>query len=272
MQKISLAILLVLCLTCVNAFAGGAGNCVQPLRKTTEDIGVGGAFEYNYVDDRMNELENKWGPRSMKVKHLNQVYGKVVIGLFDNFNIYGKIGGSNYDLEFVDTPQDATMAIDLDNGLYTGAGINALFKITEFEKLSFGIGADVQGNFFYNDVQGITRSGQTATGVSGSFYGIDGQNSIYLTCRYDIESLKTSIVPYVGGYHSWIVVGTAKKLTYETARTGYVDKEHFQAAYDPLSFGLLLGVDVDVAKYVNLNVEGRLIGETAITTGATIKF
>ena len=44
------------------------------------------------------------------------------------------------------------------------------------------------------------------------------------------------------------------------------------SAFDILSFGMLLGLDVNVAKYVTFNVEGRFIGETAITTGATVKF
>ncbi|MCK4463179.1 MAG: hypothetical protein KAU58_02590 [Candidatus Omnitrophica bacterium] len=270
MIKAALTVLLISLLMCTSAFAGGSGNCVQPLKTTTDDLGVGGAFEYNYVHKRMNDLNNKKGPKSMKIEHLNQVYGKVIFGAYDDFNIYGKIGGCNYDLEFVDRAQDAKMEIDLKSGIYTGAGINGLFPLMDTDNLS--IGFDVQGNFFYNDVKGITRSGQSGTAIDGAFYGIDGQESVYLTYKFDIDEIETLIVPYMGVYHSWIIVGTAEALTYETPKTGYVDKEHFQAAFDVASFGLLLGVDVDIAKYVNLNVEGRFIGETAITTGATIKF
>lgn len=275
MRKIVLlssVIVIVSLVVCNYAFAGGAGNCVQPVKKTTDYIGVGAAFEYNYVDNRMNELENKRGPRSMNVKKLNQIYGKGIIGLGDYVNLYGKIGSADYDLEFVDEPQDAKMEIDLKDGVYTGGGINALFPITELGNLSFGVGFDIQANFFLNDVESITRSGQSGVNPSGRFYAVDGQNSIYLTCKYDIDTIKSSIVPYIGGYHSWMVVGTQKGLYYTTASTGYIDKEHYQAAYDFTSFGLLVGVDVDIAKYVNLNVEGRFVGETAITTGATVKF
>ena len=123
-------IVIVSLMVCSHAFAGGAGNCVQPVKKTTDHIGVGAAFEYNYVDSRMNKLENKRGPRSMKVKKVNQVYGKGIIGLGDYVNLYGKIGATDYDLKFVDQPQNATMEIDLKDGIYTGAGINALFPIT----------------------------------------------------------------------------------------------------------------------------------------------
>lgn len=273
MRKVFALILAVsLIALCSDAFAGGAGNCVEPIRTTTKHLGVGGAFEYNYVDERMNKLDNKDGAKDMKIEHVNQVYGKGIIGIGDYVNVYGKIGGSNYDLEFVDGAQGVAMVIDLKDGIYTGAGINMLFPITEIKEISIGIGADIQGNFFLNDVNGITRDGRTATSASGSFYGVDGQNSVYLTFNYTIDRIKTSIIPYVGGYQSWAFVGTAKKLTYETPRAGYVDKEHFQAAYDFLSFGPLLGIDVDIAEYVNLNVEGRFVGETAITTGATIKF
>lgn len=271
-RKILCLVVALSFLGCTYAFAGGAGNCTQPLRKTTKYLGAGAAFEYNYVGERMNDLDNKSGPKSMTVEHISQVYGKVSVGLFDYFNIYGKIGGSNYDLKFVDRPMDATMEIKLHDGLYTGGGINALLPITEMKNLTLGIGADIQGNFYYNSVKEIIRGGQNATGIGGSFYGIDGQNSLYLTCKYDIEKLQASIIPYVGGYHSWIVVGTLTPLTYETRASGYVDKKHFNPAFDVLSFGLLVGVDLDIAKFINLNVEGRFIGETALTTGATIKF
>lgn len=268
---IVIAVVFLLAAT-TDAFAGGAGNCATPVKTTTKYIGVGGAFEFNYVDKRMNKLNNKYGPRDMKIEHVSQVYGKGIVGLGDYVNLYGKVGGSNYDLSFVDRPENAAMEIDLENGIYTGMGVNALFPIGEVEKVSFGIGADIQGNFFLNDVSGITRAGRAATGVSGSFYGIDGQNSLYLVCGYKIDEIKTSIVPYVGAYQSWALVGTAKSLTYETNTAGYVLEEDYQAAYDFLSFGPVVGVDIDIAEFINLNVEGRFVGETAITTGATVKF
>lgn len=271
MRKIALVILAVLFLTCANAVAGGVGNCVQSVKKTTDHLGVGAAFEYNYVHDRMNKLENKRGPRSMKMENVNQVYGKGIIGLSDHVNFYGKIGGSDYDLEFVDQAQGTKITVDLEDGVYTGAGINALFPLTEIAPVSLGIGFDIQSNFFYNKVKGMVRRNETARNVAGTFYGVDGQNSLYMTFEYDIDILKTSIVPYVGGYHSWLVMGTAESLTYTTNIDGY-DREDFQAAFDFLSFGVVFGVDVDIAKYINLNIEGRLVGETALTTGATIKF
>jgi hypothetical protein len=271
MRKV-IILLLVSFFIGVNAFAGGSGNCIQPLRTTTEFIGVGGAFEYNYMHERMNDLDNKYGPKSMSVKRFHQIYGKVTVGLFDNFNIYGKIGGCNYDLKFIARPQDAEMEIDLKNGLYTGAGINALFPMPFVDMKNLFIGGDIQGNFFINDVKGITRSGETATSTGGSFYGLDGENSLYVAYKFDIDKIKTSIVPYIGGYYSWMMVGTLDALSYDTPKAGYVDKKHFQAAYDLLGFGLLLGVDIDIAKYISLNVEGRFFGETAFTTGATIKF
>ena len=254
------------------SFAGGSGNCVEPIRTTTDHLGVGAAFEYNYVHQRLNKLNNKQGPKDMEVKDMNQVYGKFDVGLFDNFNLYGKIGGSNYDLNFIARTQDAQMVIDLESGLYTGMGMNALFPMYETENSTFGIGMDVQGNVFLNDVKGIRRAGEDATGVGGSFYGLDGQNSVYLVLDYNIEKIKTRLVPYIGAYQSWILIGTLKPLSFDTPAAGNVDKKHYQAAFDMMSFGLTFGMDIDIAKYVVLNIEGRLIGETAITTGATIKF
>ena len=254
------------------SFAGGSGNCIEPIRTTTDHLGVGAAFEYNYVHQRLNKLNNKQGPKDMEVKNMHQVYVKFDIGLFDNFNLYGKIGGSDYDLSFIARTQNVEMVIDLESGIYTGIGMNALFPLHETKNCTFGIGFDMQSNAYVNDVKDIRRAEEGASGVGGSFYGIDGQNSVYLTCDYNIEKIKTKLIPYVGAYYSWMVIGTLKPLSFETQAAGLVDKKHYQAAFDTASFGITFGMDVDIAKYVVFNIEGRLIGETAITTGATIKF
>lgn len=273
MRRIVVLALIFIFLASSSAFAGGAGNCVKPIRTTTKFLGVGAAFEYNYMNKRMNELDNVDGIRKAKVKQVNQLYGKGTIGIGDYINLYGKAGGANYDLEFKQKTTDWLMSIKLQDGIYTGGGFNVLVPVWEWDCLSFGIGLDVQGNGSLNDVKTITVDGLDATSVGGKMYELDGQNSLYLTCEYDIEQFKTRIIPYVGGYHSWMVVGTAEKLTYYVEREDikYI-KKHYPAAYDVLSFGVLVGVDVDIADYVNLNVEGRFVGETALTTGATIKF
>lgn len=271
MRKIVILTSLFLFLTSTSAFAGGAGDCVKPIRTTTKYLGVGAAFEYNYMEERMNKLDNNYGMRKAEVKNLNQLYGKGSIGLGDYVNLYAKAGGANYNLKFIQQDTDWIFSLKLEDGIYAGMGLNALFPIWDIEPVSIGIGFDIQGNGSMNKVKGIHVNDVEATSVGGMLYEADGQNSIYLTCQYDVESIKTSIIPYIGGYHSWMLVGTAEKLTYYTETTKY-SKKHFQGAYDVLSFGVLVGVDVDVAQYINLNVEGRFIGETALTTGATVKF
>ena len=271
-RRLLCALLVFMLCMGTSAFAGGVGNCVQPLQETTDHIGVGVAFEYNSVDERMNDLENTDGPSDMEVTNLDQYYGKVIYGITDKVNVYGKIGAADYDLRFRDETTDEEMIIGLDEGIYTGGGINYLHELTDWNNFNVSVGVDIQGNIYMNDVTAIDRAGISATSVAGGFYGVDGQNSVYLTLDYEIEKLKTSIVPYLGIYHSWIVVGTTKSLTYYTVPGGYVEEKDYQPAFDLLSFGLLLGLDVDIAGVAVLNIAGRFIGETAFTTGATVKF
>ena len=271
MYRKLLSFLVALVFISTFAYAGGSGNCIRPLRTTTDYLGAGAAFEYNYVHQRLHDMDNsKSAAKSMKVEHFHQYYGKILFGLGDRFNIYAKIGGAVYDLEFTDKSGDRRMDITLDPGLYTGAGFNTLYPLFDIENLS--IGFDVQGNFFMNSVKDITRSGQGATGVSGSFYGVEGESSVYFTYKFELYEMNTVIVPYVGAYHSWILVGTLESLSYQTPRDGFENNRDFRPAYDLTSFGVLLGVDIDISRFVNINVEGRLVGETAITTGVTIKY
>jgi len=257
-------------LVSVPVFAGEVGNSIQPIRTTTESLGVGAAFEYTYVANRLNDLDNKWGPKNMQVEDFNQLVGKLEVGVYDNYNVYARVGGQNYHLSFIHRAEDATMKISLDNGILAGLGANCLFPFFNVDNMF--VGGDLQSDFFCNGVNGITRSGQVASNVDGSFYGVDGQESIYLAYKFEFDSMKTAVVPYFGGYHSWILVGTLDGLSYTTPSTGAVDGKDFQAAFDALGFGVLVGVDIDIAKYVNLNIEGRFIGENALTAGAMVKF
>lgn len=262
-----IAVLIVSCLISTAVFAGNVGNPVVPIKNTTEFLGVGAGFGANRVAKRRNNLDNKRGPRDMKPTDLTQVYGKFIYGVSDNMDVYAKIGNADYDLEFYNVTLAQTMEIEVDPGLYTGMGVKGLYPLFDMGGFSFGWGYDVQGNTYFNDVSAVSVNGTASPAVDGQFYGIDGQNSAYLTCQYDIEMLETSIIPYIGAYHSWMIVGTTQKLQFNA-----VDGKHYQAAYDFTSFGLLLGVDFDIAKYVSVNVGGRVGGETAVNTGVILKF
>jgi hypothetical protein len=272
-------IVLALSFISTGVFAGGSGDCILPIGSTTEHLGIGAGFEYNYVSDRNNHLDNNHGADNMEIRDVSQVYGKFLVGLGDNYNLYGKIGTSDYSIKFIDRAQDAKMEVDLYRGLYYGIGLNGLYPVMEmsdvpFGSLTFGVGGDIQTNMSINEVKGLNRSGHGSQGesVDGSFYAIDGENSLYVTCAYDIEQLETSIVPYIGMYHSWMIAGTLEGLDYDTELSGYVNNEDFQAAMDFATFGLVFGTDFDIAKYVSVNLEGRFLGETAFTTGVVLKF
>lgn len=260
--------MVALFLVCTSAFAGGSGNCVLPIKTTTDDRGIGAAFEYNYISKRLMDLNDTWGPKDSKIQDVSQVYGKILYGLSDSQNLYVNIGAAHYDLEFED--EEKTASVKMLNGPYAGVGLNGLFPMMEVWELDIGVGYDVQANSFFNGVKEAERAGKTSTDEDGWCYAVDGQESIYLTFKYDNDYLKTLIVPYVGAYHSWIVVGTLDNISYKTSDGEF--GENITALFDVLSFGVVLGVDVDVAKFISFNVEGRFIGETAVTTGATIKF
>jgi hypothetical protein len=256
-----------------NAFAGGSGNCILPIKTTTEHYPTGAAFGFNYVSSRLMDLydydENE---KDHEVRELAQVYGEVPIGLSDTRNLFLKVGVCDYEIRFKDKDADEKVTVDLKKGIYAGVGMNSLFPL-ELEcagDLPLSWGYDMQINGFLNDVKGVSRSG-SITDESGTLYGIDGQESLYLACTHEWEEILTTFVPYIGVYHSWIVIGAIDEVSYNVNGVS-TSHDGVQGNFDVLSFGLLLGVDVEIAKYVNLNVEGRFIGETALTTGATVKF
>lgn len=269
-KKLMVLCVLVLFLACANAFAGGSGNCILPIKTTTEHIGTGAAFGFNGVSSRLMDLYNyNKDEDDLKVEDLAQVYGAIPFGLSETRNIVWKIGAADYRLKFDNDGTNETITVDVDSGIYTGIGINNLFPLECAGEHPLSWGYDLQINGYINEVGSVTRNGNIAD-ETGTLYGIDGQESLYLAYNYELEKIRTTFVPYLGVYHSWIVIGSFDDVTY-TRNAAQVSHD-IQGAFDALSFGLLLGLDVEIAKYVNLNVEGRFIGETAITTGATIKF
>lgn len=271
--------LLILLVACTNVFAGGSGNCIETARVKSEHLGVGAvAFEYNLVTERINDLyDGLVDADNIKVEDLSQVYGKITWGRTTDkilwlpatdYNLYFKAGACNYDVKFKD--DGVSVKAELESGVYTGVGANALFPLKEVNELcSINWGGDIQLNCFFNGADDVTRNGETVNS-DGYFYGIDGQIATYVTCNYDIPEIKTELIPYLGVYYSWIVVGTLAELDYTVANTEY--DESIGGAFDVLSFGMLLGLDMNITDYLTLNVEGRFIGETALTTGATFKF
>ena len=55
MLKVSGLCLVVICLVCTVAFAGGSGNPIEPLKETTEHIGMGVSFEFNGANTNLSE-------------------------------------------------------------------------------------------------------------------------------------------------------------------------------------------------------------------------
>ncbi len=273
LRRIAILGILILFSMSISAYAGGSGNCIQPLKNTTDHVGMGVGFGCNYVGSRMNKLYHYEDVTDVKVNNITQVYATIPVGINEYCNIIGKIGGAWYEFTYKDKESDKFIRPDLEGGIYAGVGFNGLYPLKEWKGFSFGIGGDIQTNCYINSVKSINKDNPagTITDEGGTMYAVDGQESIYLTARYDFEQpVKVSLIPYVGVYHNWIVLGTLSDIEYNE---GKAEKGNsFQGAFDALSFGMLVGIDVEVTKYICLNIEGRFIGENAITTGATIKF
>lgn len=276
MRKVVSLALAVLFLGYASVFAGGSGNCIEPLKNTTDRYAIGAAFGYNYVGARLLDLYNYGNDeKNIHIDAISQVYGQVPIGLNENMNLTVRVGSSTYDLKFRDKDSDEEVSVDVRSGVYAGVALGAQYpwgevSVGKMGMFDIGYGFNTQINAAYNDVKSITRDNSSLTNEDGTLYTFDGENSVFITCKYDIEKLKTSLVPYIGVYQSWITTGTIGSLTY-TRNKAEVSHD-IVGAFDALAFGLLLGMDIDITKYATINIEGRFIGETAVTTGATVKF
>lgn len=268
-KKVFALLVVMLFSASMSAFAGGSGNCIEPLKLSTENKALGAAFGYDFMANRLLELDQPGSDvDSMSIKDLSHVYGKIILGRNENTNFYAKVGGAYYDLEFDD--EGVEVKVQQEGGILAGLGFNVLNPWKKVCGVDLNIGYDIQANFFINEPNDVSRGGTGAGSIDGIFYGINGKNSVYLSTKYSIEKLKTSLIPYLGAYHSWIAIGTLDDLSYTAANTSY--GHDIRVNYDALAFGPMVGMDVEITQNVLFNIEGRFVGENSLTTGATLKF
>lgn len=257
---------LAVILAVISFVAGMVGTCyaaslgpVEPLGANKCEVGV----EYNSVVNR--DLDKAGAVTKAEVDESNQVYAKLALGVGDYLNVYGKLGMAdlNQKVTWNSDYDNRSQTLGFNNGLLWGVGANGLYDLGN----NVGIGGDVQLDMSFNDVDSITASNATSFSSSGSLRNTEIQASVYMT--YTLQPAENfKIVPYAGGYYSYFKAAIDDAIKYADTLYEYTLRD----LEGKDNFGLLLGVNVHALKNISVNVEGRLIGESAVTAGISYRF
>ncbi len=195
-----------------------------------------------------------------------QAFLKTSYGLLDNLDVYVKIGMADYKLNtiFNDTLDlySFPFRMNSDSDFAYGLGLKGKY---EFVK-NWLIGYDLQYLRSKQDVK-ITKIKTTCepTGVFKSTVFQDWHAALYLG-----RKLK-NFTPYLGVRYSDARIKT-KELADESVwlpSEPWIHNIKFEAEYN---VGVFLGTDYNITKNLSINLEGRFIDETAISTAVQYKF
>jgi len=187
------------------------------------------------------------GKVKVKMENFDQTMVKASYGLFDNFDVYAKLGISRFETKLNYSGIETGKGIyDGNSGLIYGFGAKATHQL----KNNLFVGVDLQ-----------YLSARNKWSPKGDFQG-EGNNATikelqvapYIYCKIK------KITPYIGIKYSNLSVKT------KWADGKY---EKYSAADN---VGIFLGADYKLTESWALNLEGRFVDETAMSMAATYKF
>lgn len=259
MRTIAIALAIVAMMT-APVFAGAITDSVQPLGH----MKFAATVEDNYIFDKEFEaLENR---TNFEIKDINQIYGKLAMGLTPYFNVYAKLGASDTGEITDEDTSGNKLKIETKYGFLCGLGVSGAKEITD----GWRIGVDGQFNYWKAGADKVTYgTTEKARNIGGDILNFEFQATPFITKKFAIADANWEFNPYVGVPISYFRSETDDKISYTAAganrTTSWTVKgNHF--------VGLVFGSDLAFSKNLAIQLEGRLFSEGAISGGMKYKF
>ncbi|NQT95906.1 MAG: hypothetical protein HQ572_05590 [Candidatus Omnitrophica bacterium] len=189
--------------------------------------------------------------------------GKAGLVIWDKLFLYGIAGTAEAEQKFQNSGRKVTW--DTDYGLAWGGGATLIIyekdiEIREKAKLRIGLDGRYRHSELDVDniiVDGVTYSVPSSTLASAGFDYNEWQGALGVSVEFE------QFVPYIG-------VKYAEPDGHATATFDTVEYTEEFGADD--NIGIFFGSDYVVSDSIAVYVEGRLIDETALSAGGTIRF
>jgi hypothetical protein len=265
MRKIvGLLICLAVILFVAYAEAAPVGNIATPavlkkglvIQNEKGDYGIVAGPEIDVTFDR--NLKSQDGDSEA------QFYcGKVGILLMDKFIAYSVLGAAKAEQKFKISNNKVKWDTDT-NFTWAIGGTVMLWEKAVATPWNGTLRVGVDGRYrqAHLDVDKIklndTEYKSTNASVTSTHYEFEEWQAA-LGVSYQVEKL----IPYVGVKFSDATGDASTTISGTTYKIDFDNKDNF---------GIFAGIDFLAADWGTLNVEGRLIDETALTAGATLRF
>jgi uncharacterized protein YhjY with autotransporter beta-barrel domain len=259
MKKVILiALFLQLCIIPA-AYSASIVDSVQPLG----NMNIGAAVEDNFIFER--DLDGEGSTTDAEASDTNQVYGKLMVGWSDYFNVYTKLGavtGSKYKFT-----KPRIYEYDTDAGFLWGFGLSGAYEFIE----NWKIAGDIQYNSWQIDVDSGRYVGEAMTNIGTP--GVDNhelQATGLILADFTIKGMNAVFTPYAGVGYVYYKTETDGTITFSTASTNSASDSWSVEGDDLVS--IVTGISVKMMDDLKAYAEGRFIAETAITAGLSYSF
>jgi len=198
---------------------------------------------------------------------------KIGYKMFDRIEPYVRLGGAHLKARWTDTETGTQVAMDTSSGFAWGLGIKAL--IYEFKAPNIKLICD--GSYRATNLdpyKGYLDGNRAAISKTNSRFAIREWQAAFLAATeiglphiFDYsEDLKGyRLSPYAGIKYSDI----SGRLRMVTANGAVYHPDNIKS---DKNIGIVVGCDLVGDDYISLNLEGRFIDETAISTGLAVLF
>ena len=277
---IILSLIISICCVAKISFAATAGNPLdldvpqksavlrQEIVEETMDeyeqaVKVKASFDAEFVFNKDLHVTNELNGAELKGKWYMVKFGTTI---FNKIEPYIKVGTSNLETRWKQGAQD--IEVDTKDGFAWGAGIKV--KIWDFEDSGLRLTGDAQYRTTELDTDKITIDNSSVKDT-GRFRVDEWQAGLFLSKKFEIPLKFQSIyiVPYTGVVYS----DSNVDVSFKNPNTPGTDYSLFDANNKKL-YGYVLGFDIvpSLKSAFVYSMELRLVDETALSLGGTMKF
>lgn len=258
-KLILLSLAVVLCLPVV-VYAASIGGA-ETQGKGRLAVGLDSAF----IFDRDLEFKSASGLaangtlKNVKIDRGYQIMLKPSYGLFDNLDVYAKLGAADYegkDESYIGGVKDADDKTNTDTDFAYGFGMKGTYGLGN----DWLIGCDLQ---YLRSEHKAKVTATPVAGVASSTTYKTAESQEWHIAPYIARKIN-SFTPYLGIRYS-----DMKTKLKGPAEDGWADNVKSEADDN---VGVFLGTDYKIGENWKLNLEGRFVDETAMSFGATYKF
>lgn len=220
-------------------------------------FGVKLGYQNDYVLDKSLKVANKLSAKKIEVFNYYLQQGVLTLNFVNRFEAYGSLGSMKFRIE----PRNAGVirqVYETKNEFAWGFGGRAI--LFEFSAAALGLDFKYQG--CSPALRSISRNGIPRESVGGSYLRYR-EWQIGLGLSYALEMF----TPYIGGIY------TQSKGQYKHLPADLLPdhKRHF-SVNSKKKFGMALGTTLSTGKGFELDLEARMINETALSAAANVRF